>query len=64
MGYSKKELKFYIRYLKKALKLIKKVENSPYGIGLTYVRMGEQLQQDLDYYKDQLNRLEETEVKE
>lgn len=59
MGYSKKELKFYIRYLKKALKLIKKVENSPYGIGLTYVRMGEQLQQDLDYYKDQLDRLNE-----
>lgn len=62
MGYSKKELKFYIRYLKKALKLIKKVENSPYGIGLTYVRMEEQLQQDLDYYRDQLNRFERNKI--
>jgi peptide subunit release factor 1 (eRF1) len=59
MGYSKRELKFYIKYLKKALKLIKKFEKSNYGLNLTYVKIGEQLQQDLDYYKDQLNRLKE-----
>lgn len=59
MGYSKKELKFYIKQLKKALKLIKKVDKSNYGLSLTYIRIGEQIQQDLAYYEDQLKRLKE-----
>lgn len=59
MGYSKKELKFYIKQLKKALKLIKKVDKSNYGLSLTYIRIGEQIQQDLAYYENQLKRLKE-----
>lgn len=59
MGYSKKELKFYIKQLKKALKLIKKIDKSNYGLSLTYIRIGEQIQQDLAYYEDQLKRLKE-----
>ena len=59
MGYSKKELKFYIKKLKKALKLIKKVDKSNYGLSLTYIKIGEQIQQDLAYYEDQLKRLKE-----
>ena len=40
MGYSKKELKFYVKQLKNALKLIKKVDKSNYGLSLTYIRIG------------------------
>ena len=56
MGYSKKELKFHIKYLKKALKLINKVENSKYGLSLTYMKLKEELTKELTYYKDQLRR--------
>lgn len=59
MGYSKKELKFYIKQLKNALKLIKKIDKSNYGLSLTYIRIREQIQQDLAYYEDQLKRLKE-----
>lgn len=56
MGYSKKELKFHIKYLKKALRLINKVEKSTYGLSLTYMKLKEQLEKELVYYKDQLRR--------
>lgn len=56
MGYSKKELKFHIKYLKKALRLINKVEKSTYGLSLTYMNLKEQLEKELIYYKDQLRR--------
>lgn len=56
MGYSKKELKFHIKYIKKALRLINKVEKSIYGLSLTYMKLKEDLEKELVYYKDQLRR--------
>ena len=58
MGYSKKELKMYIRYLKRTIKMLSKMEYSwkwnPLGSSFNTIK---DLINQLEYYQGQLNNL-------
>lgn len=57
MGYSKKELKMYIRYLKRTIKILSKMDKwtwNPIGPSFHTIR---DLNKQLEYYQGQLNNL-------
>jgi len=57
MGYSKKELKMYIRYLKRTIKMLGKMDKwtwSPLGPSFNTIK---DLNEQLKYYQGQLNNL-------
>ena len=58
MGYSKKELKLRIKYIKKTLKFIRKTRRWKCNISTKlYLEVETKLVQDLAYYEDQLKQL-------
>jgi len=58
MGYSKKELKMYIRYLKKTIKILSKMEYSwrynPLGSNFNTIK---DLNEELKYFQNKLNEV-------
>ncbi len=57
MGYSKKELKMYIRYLKRTIRMLGKMDKwtwNPLGPSFNTIK---DLNEQLKYYQGQLNNL-------
>lgn len=57
MGYSKKDLKMYIRYLKKTIKILTKMDTwiwNPLGSCFNTIN---NLKKELKYYQEQLSNL-------
>lgn len=57
MGYTIKDLKMYIKYLKKALKMINKTYKWPWNPIPQPLSIKQDLENQLRYYKDLLHKL-------